>query len=222
MRAPKLTTDVFKRAECPIWAVCATVNKDGSAYYWSWYPKVHEKEGRWMAEDLYAWCQIRGTFDASAWKSSLLRRYEKSAPSRLLLRDAKGRFRKESKSYWLWPQTELSYSPSRGQLYYRESFMSKKWYEVAHPDEPSLDTVEDGTGEFTLLYPVANALIGRPIVSCRTAAFGMILYVDLAKNRLWISDDDFDMKPITKEWLLMNYTFPDGPSRYIAEVQLNK
>ena len=225
----KLTAEVFNSPDCPEWAMFASVNEDGSAYYWAWYPKIDEKEHHWMAKGFYNWFRIEGTFDSSDWRSSLISRTggtRKEPTKKLPLRDSKGRFRKIAKTqpFPLYcPTVDLTYSPSRGKLYYKAiNFPSAKWYEVAHPGEPALDSVEDGTGEFTLLYPVANALIGRPIVSCRTGAVRMILYVDLAKSRIWVSDDDFEMKQTTKEELLMSHRFLEGNSRYIAEVQLNK
>ena len=224
----KLTAEVFNGPDCPKWAMLASVNEDGSAYFWAWYPKIDEKEHRWMAKGLYNWRQIEGTFDSSDWRNSLISRIGetgKELTKKLPFRDSKGRFRKIAKTQvlFLTDPVELTYSPSRGKLYYKAIyFPSAKWYEVAHPDEPGLDTVEDGTGEFTLLYPAANGLIGRPIVSCRTGAVGMILYVDLSKNSIRISVNDFDMKPTTKEELLMSHRFLEGNSRYIAEVQLNK
>ena len=281
---PKLTAEVFNRPDCPKWALLASINEDGSAYYWAWYPRINEKEHRWMAKGLYNWRQIEGAFDASDWQNSLISRakaqpteadieqankilaeaveaspkgisghydpvtctnpkhkcpfdefscsgcrYYKTPAKEIskqhFLRDYKGRFRKIAKTQVLPLNlpVELTYSPSRGKLYYRPVYVpSDKWYEVAHPDEPALASVEDGTGEFTLLYPAANGLIGRPVVRCKTGAVGMLLYVDLAKNIIKISAEDVYLHTYRKEELLLYYRFLNEDSRYIAEVQLNK
>ena len=82
---PKLTTEVFNRPDCPDWAQWAAVAWDGSAYFWAWYPKIDEKERRWVVKGLYNWRRIGGTFDSfdsSDWQNSLISRFEETGKER--------------------------------------------------------------------------------------------------------------------------------------------
>lgn len=75
----KLTTAVFKRKSCPLWARYAVVNKSGAAYYYESEPTVDEHLLVWLAPNRVRECGRFGEFgefDATDWENSLIKRPE--------------------------------------------------------------------------------------------------------------------------------------------------
>lgn len=70
---PKLTQEVFERPDCPEWAKWAAVDKSGAAFWYSERPKI-----AWPFH--YSWAHghnymsLKGKFDATDWKNSLIER----------------------------------------------------------------------------------------------------------------------------------------------------
>lgn len=75
---PKLTAEVFDRPDCPEWATCAFVEKDGNAFYSSaLHMATSDKGDCWGGADFQdenLFLRIEGKWDATDWKNSLIER----------------------------------------------------------------------------------------------------------------------------------------------------
>ena len=73
-KLPKLTQEVFERADCPEWAKWAAVDGDGWAYYYSEMPRISICNV-WSIPGCQCGEKIKGySFDASDWEHSLIER----------------------------------------------------------------------------------------------------------------------------------------------------
>lgn len=75
----KLTTAVFKRKSCPLWARYAALTPSGVAYYFESKPTVDEHLLVWLAPNRVRECGRFGEFgefDATDWENSLIKRPE--------------------------------------------------------------------------------------------------------------------------------------------------
>lgn len=71
----KLTSEVFNRSSCPVWAKWAAVDCDRKACFYSHKPKCDNILQMWLPGGAVEFKKIRGSeFDASDWRNSLIER----------------------------------------------------------------------------------------------------------------------------------------------------
>ena len=74
---PKLTVAVFDHPDCPEWAKYAAIDKDGEGFYYEDKPECYGETAAWFCRCKRSFI-IKGVYDASDWRHSLIERIKKN------------------------------------------------------------------------------------------------------------------------------------------------